>query len=338
MKEGACLEKQLKDKVFGALKALALPVCVFLIIVVLTKGRFGTSTSILSLLRTTVLPILIGMSMSFGMSMGMWNFSTGAVIYESEIFGAQVANHFEMGIPGVCLFTILFAVLMNVFTGFLYNKLRVPCLVLSLGMVMVYEALPALLTVERGGAIKLTDGYLAASPWCYLILIIAYAIFYYINNYTTLGADMRAIGANIVISNNAGLNIDRVKFVSFLISGVFMGVAAILYLSTNITVKAVFGFQSVSVIFDGMMGIFVAGVLTKYIHYDFAFLIGIFTIRMLGSGLVAMGLPSEIRSVMTGVFLFIVLTYSANSGLMERRKQKKVTSEAANAEYAKMQS
>ena len=56
---------------------------------------------------------------------------------------------------------------------------------------------------------------------------------------------------------------------------------------------------------------------------------------MLGSGLVAMGLPSEIRSVMTGVFLFVVLTYSANSGLMERRKQKRVISEAANEEYAK---
>ena len=42
-----------------------------------------------------------------------------------------------------------------------------------------------------------------------------FLIFYYINSSTTLGADMRAIGANIKIADSAGVNIDRVKFISY---------------------------------------------------------------------------------------------------------------------------
>ena len=322
----------------NAIKAILFPVVVFLIFIPLTGGRFSTGNSISSLVRTSVHPILLGMSLSFGMSMGMWNFSTGAVIYASSIFAAQLAKMTGLGVPGMCVFAIVVAVCCNTITGILYNLLRVPCLVLSLGMAMIYEALPALLTTEKGGAIALMDGYLAAAPWCFVILLIAFLAFYYINNFTTLGANMRAIGANISIANNAGLNIDRVKFLSFVISGVFMGVASIIYLSMNVTVNAVYGFQSCQIIFDGMMGIFLAGVLQKYIHYDFAFLIGIFTIRMLGSGLVAMGMSSEVRSIMTGVFLFVVLTYSANSGLLESIRSKRKLAAEADAEYLKSNS
>lgn len=200
---------------------------------------------------------------------------------------------------------------------------------------MVIEALPNIFVPNATGKISLLDGYLGSAPWCYIIAIIMYIIFYFINSSTTLGANMRAIGANIKIADSAGVNIDRVKFISFLLSGVFLGVAGVVYMSTNVSVTAVTGIASVGMIFDGFMGVFVAMVLTKYVNFSAAVVIGTMTIRLLSSGLVACGFSSEIRGILTGVFLFVVIAFSANAGILDRIKAKRSIAAEANAEFAK---
>lgn len=323
----------MKNKLISWGKALALPVGVYLLFTILTGGTFGTPTGMLAIVRTSIVPILLGMSLSFGMSMGMWNFAAGAIIYSTAIFAADIAQALGWGIPGIFLLSIVIAMASAAFMGWVYNVVRVPCMVLSLGFAMIFESMPNFLTSDFTGKISISQSYLAGMPWCVLIAGAMFAIFYIINNHTTLGADIRAIGANIAIANNAGVNIDRVKFLSFLISGVFLGVTSVMFLSINVSVVAVTGFTSVSMIFDSMMGIFVAAVLAKYVNYSVAVVLGIFTIRMLGTAMVAFGMSSQMRGVMTGVFLLVVLVYSANAGLIDNiRSQKKIASEA-NAAY-----
>ena len=297
----------MKKKLINWGKALVLPVGVYLLFTILTGGAFGTPKGMLAIVRTSIVPILLGMSLSFGMSMGMWNFAAGAIVYSTAIFAADIAQALGWSIPGILLLSIIIATASTAFMGWIYNVVRVPCMVLSLGFAMIFESLPNFLTNDFTGKISIAQSYLAGMPWCVLIAGGMFVIFYIINNRTTLGADIQAIGANIAIANNAGVNIDRVKFLSFLLS--------------------------VSMIFDSMMGIFVAAVLAKYVNYSTAVVLGIFTIRMLGTAMVAFGMSSQVRGVMTGVFLLVVLVYSANAGLIDNiRSQKKIAAEA-NAAY-----
>lgn len=325
-----------KTRILNWCKALALPIVVWIIFSIITKGRFATLTSVLSVFRTGVVPVLIGMTLGFGMLMNMWNFAAGAIIYACAIFGVYFSQLTNTGIPGLCVFSILTGLILCGGMGILYRMLRVPCLVLSLGMVMVIEALPNIFVPNATGRISLMDGYLGSAPWCYVIVIVMYLIFYFINSSTTLGANMRAIGANIKIADSAGVNIDRVKFISFLLSGFFLGVAGVVYMSTNVSVTAVTGIASVGMIFDGFMGVFVAMVLTKCVNFSAAVVIGTMTIRLLSSGLVACGFSSEIRGILTGVFLFVVIAFSANAGVLDQMKEKKRIAKEADAQYAKM--
>lgn len=327
-----------KTKIMNWCKALVLPFVVWIIFSIITEGRFASLTSILSVLRTGVVPVLIGMTLGFGMLMNMWNFAAGAIIYACAIFGAYFAEVTGTGVLGLCIFSILVGLLLCGIMGILYRLLRVPCLVLSLGMVMVIEALPNIFVPNATGKINLLDGYLGSAPWCYVIAVVMYLIFYYINSYTALGADMRAIGDNIKIADSAGVDIDRVKFISFLLSGLFLGVAGVVYMSANVSVIAVTGIASVGMIFDGFMGVFVAMVLTKYVNFSASVVIGTLTIRMLSSGLVACGFSSEIRGILTGVFLFVVIAFSANAGIIEQVKEKKRVAAQADAEYAEQKS
>ena len=321
-------------KILNWLKAFILPVVVFAIFGILTGGRFTTWTSLLSVFRTAVVPMLLAMAMSFGMMMGMWNFAAGAVCIACAIFSASISQSLGIGVPGMFVLSILLGMVLCGAMGVLYNKIRVPCLVLSLGYAMVVEALPCIFVKNGTGTISLFDCYLGSEPWCYVILLVMFLLFTYVNSFTTFGANMLAIGSNIKIADSAGINIDRVKLTSFVLSGLFLGVAGVVYISTNASVIGVTGFASSVMIFDGIMGVFVGMVLTRYISFNIAILIGALTIRMLSAGLVACGFSSEIRGVLTGLFLFIVISYSTNAGLMDRIKAKKLVIEKAKAEIA----
>jgi ribose transport system permease protein len=313
--------------------AFVLPAACWVVFAIVTKGRFATAAMFLSIIRTSVVPVLVAMSMSFGMLMGLWNFSAGAIVYASAIFATHISNLLGLGVPGICVLSILIGVLLCGIMGGLYRLLRIPCLVLSLGLVIIYEALPGIFLPNATAKISLMSSYLGRAPWCYVIAGVMLVIFVYINSCTVLGADIRAIGADVRIARNAGIKIDRVKFVSFIISGIFLGVAGIIFVSTNITVTGVIGLATAGLIFDGIMGIFIAFVLTKYINYGVAVVIGTLTIRMLSSGLIACGLSSEVRGTLTGAFLFVVVAYSANAGLFDRLKSRKLTAKKANAAY-----
>ena len=321
-----------KTKILNICKAFGLPVVVWIIFAFVTKGAFATGPVLLSLLRTSVVPVLLAMGLSFGMVMGLWNFSVGAIIYACAIFSAYISESLGLGVPGLCVLSILIGVVLSGGMGVLYRVLRIPCLVLSLGFVMVVEALPGIFVPDATAKIRIKEGFLAGVPWCYLILLVMFVLFSYINSYTTLGANIKAIGADIKIANTAGINIDRIKFISFILSGLFLGVAGIVFMSANITLTGVVGFASAGMLFDGMMGIFVAFVLEKYINYNVAVLIGTVTIRILSAGLVASGLSSEMRGMLTGAFLLVVVAYSANAGLIERMQARKQVVAKANAE------
>lgn len=133
----------------NTVKSLIMPVAVYLIFTAVTAGRFGNWSIIVTVLRTTVVPMLIAMAMSMPMIMGMWDFSSGAVVYAAAILGANVASVTNTGVLGLCVSAMLIAVLLTAFSGVLYNLMKIPSLVLTLGLVMVYESFPRLI-VETG--------------------------------------------------------------------------------------------------------------------------------------------------------------------------------------------
>ena len=167
----------MKKRLINYVKAISLPVGVYILFSILTGGSFGSMTTFLSIVRTSIVPILLGMSLSFGMSMGMWNFAAGAIIYNAAIFSANIADAMGLGIPGIFLFAILVAVLSNTVMGIAYNLFRVPCMVLSLGFAMIYEALPHFLAPDAMGRISILEGWMADLPWCLIVVAVIFGLF-----------------------------------------------------------------------------------------------------------------------------------------------------------------
>lgn len=297
-----------------AWKSLLLPAMVFLVFTLFLGEQFANGGLLLTIARQSIQPILLAFSMALMMFMNMMNFSIGAVMYASVILGTWLTGLVvgTVSIPVLCVITIILAVIFMTINGLLYNLLKVPSIVLSLGYALVVESLPRMLVPSGCGEIGGRDGYLAQSPYCFYFLFAGFVLFFVVFNFTTFGHNVRAIGESQQVATQAGINIEKTKLLTFVFSGLFVGMAAILFISTSVKVYAANNLSSMNQIFDSMMGVFIAGFLAKYCGFPTGLVIGVFTMRMMSTGLVTAGLRTTTKSISTGLFLLAVLVFSAN--------------------------
>ena len=313
-------------------KSLVIPVGMWLIFAIISGGRTASVKMLMNTLRQSVVPCIICYGLMLNMSVGMMNFSAGGMIIFAGIVGGNLAKITNTGVTGLVLFVVSICILEGMLTGLLYNAMRVPCIVLSIGMMLIWEALPRVL-FEGGLNLNFKWTYLARSPHCFLILALCLAVFYVIYNKTAFGHNLRAIGSNQAIANSVGLSSDKIKFLSFTLGAVFLGVAGVLYMSERGEVRNVTTMGSMTIMMDGFMGMFIAMFLSKYCDMSIAVVLGTFTMKMLANGFVALGLSATVRDIVQGLFLLLLLTISANAGFFDRRKADKAFAEKCNAEY-----
>lgn len=324
--------KTILKTIVNTLKALALPILVFVAFAILTNGRSSSQRMIMTTLRQSVLPMLVCYSIMLNMVVGMINFSAGAAILLSGIVGGSLALATGTGVLGVVLFSTITGISTGALTGFIYIKLRVPCMVLTIGLMLAYEAMPRLV-YPNGVNLTWTYTTLAVAPYCFVVAGIMIVIFYVISNLTAFGHNLRAIGSNQAIADSVGLNSDRSKFLSFLCGGLFIGIAAAMYVSTNAEVRPTTAIGSMVIMLDGFIGMFLAMFISRYCNLAIAIPISVVTMKMISNGFVSLGMSATIRDVTNGVLLLVLLTISANQGLFERMKQNKLFAQKADAEY-----
>lgn len=323
-----------KGKLIRYLKGIALPVAIYFILLICTQGRFGNADSIIMCFRQVTYPALIALALAFSMVMGMWDFSAGTVVMVSGMFGGYIATKTGAGILVMCIIAIAIAVVLTILTGILYNLMQVPSIVLTIGLALAFEALPRTFGINQV-QVSITLMKLASAPWCFILFGVMFVLFYFIYNHTVLGYDMQAIGANQVIANNAGIDISKTKFLTFVWSGLFRGIAAVLYISFNGSVIAPSSLSSVSLIFNAMMGIFIGFFLAKFLNFSVGVVLGVLCMQMLNSGLVALGAATTVRTITSGVFLLVILIISSNQVVVEELQRRKKVAKWANEEFEK---
>lgn len=316
----------------GILKALAIPVLVYVLFGVLSGGRLFNSRAITTTIRSTIQPAIICYALLLGMNIGMMNFGAGAIVLCSAIVGNGISNLLGWGLPGLILFAILIALVCSAIMGGLYNLLRVPSMVLSLGLMLVFEAVPRMI-FPAGAVISTENAILARQPWVFIVMAVVALLFYIIFNKTAYGHNVRAIGANQSVALAAGLNLDKIKFTNFIVGGIFLGVAAVLYMSAQGKLMNVAALGSMTVMMDAFMGVFLGMLLSRWADPSISVFCGVLTMKVLASGFVAVGLDAVWEEVVTGVFMLIIMAISANAAVPAIRKANKAFKAEAEAEY-----
>ena len=207
---------------------------------------------ILSLL----IPIMAGMGLNFGMTLGAM---------AGQIALIFVADWQIWGIPGLILAAILsipFSVGLGVFIGKILNKAKgremITSYMIAFFMTGIYQLVVlymmgsiipikhASIKLPRGYGIRNTvsllqmrqslDNLLSFTvggvkiPVLTLILIALACLFIVWFRKTKLGQDMRAVGQDMEVARDAGINVERTRVIAMVMSTVFAGFGMIIYL------------------------------------------------------------------------------------------------------------
>ena len=208
------------------------------------------------LILSLLIPIMAGMGLNFGMTLGAMAGEIGLIL---------VADWQIWGIPGLILAAIIsipISVLLGLMCGKLLNRAKgremITSYIISFfvnglyQLVVLYMMGPIIpiahntLKLPRGYGIRNTvsllpmrqsiDNALAIYvggvkiPVLTLIIIALACLFIIWFRKTKLGQDMRAVGQDMEVARDAGINVERTRIISMVISTVFAGFGMIIYL------------------------------------------------------------------------------------------------------------
>ena len=275
---------------------------------VLTPNNFGSPKNLLSYFEASLLAAVGAVGFYFVMVMGMFDFSIGANIMLSAIVGCVFATRFGMGYAGLIIGSILTGALVGFLNGFFYVRLRIPSMIVTTGLALIYESVANYIA---GGVEQTLPSNLRAfgqMPGNLILAVLAFVVAYLLLNYTKIGTYTYAIGSNEFVAKNMGINVNFYKILAFMISGAFLGTMAILTISYGSSIVAGTGMASMSRNFVPTMGCFFGVAFKKYGMPLPAIIIGEFVINIIFFGFIALGAPTAIQDVITGLALLIVVT------------------------------
>ena len=208
------------------------------------------------LILSLLIPIMAGMGLNFGMTLGAM---------AAEIALIFVSDWQIVGIPGMVLAAIVsvpISVLLGIFCGKILNEAKgremITSYIMSFFVNGIYQLVVLYLMGSiipiKHGAIKLPRGYgirntvsllsmrqkldnlLAINvagvkiPVLTFIIIALLCLFIVWFSKTKLGQDMRAVGQDMGVARDAGINVERTRIISIVMSTVLAGFGMIIYL------------------------------------------------------------------------------------------------------------
>ncbi len=295
----------------NVMKLSLLPAGMFLIFTLIAPG-FGLH-SIPVIISQSIIQVVIGFGLSLLMNAELMDFSMGARTVFAAIFGGILSQ--SMGMAGLLLGCLIGAMFGALLMAVLYRYLRIPVMVVSLGIVMIYEVLGAKLTGSSGYLRIGSEIYKIGSyPNNIVILILAGVLCYILYYKMRIGCHITAVGNDEKMCRNVGIHADKVKFTAIMLTGVYCAIAAVLTICYSGAITASTGMGTMGVIFKPIMCVIIGRQMRKTLdNMPLLIFVGGLCISIIFNGFIAIGLPDALQDIVLGIFLILVMGYSSNS-------------------------
>ena len=183
--------------------------------------------------------------------------------------------------------------------------------------------------VKISNAIAMLGSY----PNNLVIIVLAGALFYLFFYKTKYGWQIKAIGNNEKLCKNVGLNTAKLKTISYMVSAVMCGFAAILSICYSGTISTPTQSSTLSMVFKPIMGALIGMQLVRFWdNLPVLIFVGELCIQIIFNGLIALGLNDAWQNVMLGGFIILVM-YITGDGtdlIPEIRRAKNLKKYRAN--------
>ena len=306
------LEKLKSSRYYGFVLLFAMLLFFYSVFKILTPNNFGSPANLYSYLQSSIIYAVGGCGLYFIVVMGLFDFAVGSNIVLSSIVGVILAKRF--GYAGFIIGCLGCGTLIGTLIGFLYNKLNVPSMIVTVGLMLIFESVAVFAAGGEKQTLPENLRFFSGAPGNIILALLAFALMYFILNYTKIGTYCNAIGSNEFTAKNMGIDVKKYKLIGFMLLHFFVGIMAILSVSYGTTMTALTGMSTMSRNFQPLMGTFFGIAFRKYGQPITAIVIGEFIISIIFNGFVALGAPTTIQNVVTGGALLVIVALTARGG------------------------
>ncbi|MEZ4630491.1 MAG: ABC transporter permease [Deinococcales bacterium] len=226
-------EFQLKNLLGNQESAILIAIVALLLIIGISSPRFLATRNILDILQGNAYIAVAAIGMSMVIITGNIDISVGSLVGLLAVFSGRLVVG---GLPPILawLLPLLIGALVGAFIGYLVAYLRVPSIVVTLGMLSI---LKGLLILWTGGqrVTGMPDSYYLAQmkplgipmPVIFMIVLTILAALWM--RYSARGRALYAVGGNPDAARLSGLSTKGIIMQAFILNGIFAAIASVLY-------------------------------------------------------------------------------------------------------------
>ena len=210
-------------------------------------------------------------------------------------------------------------------SGALYVTLRIPPIITSLGVTLIYEGITFTVTGGKYVMNEVRNASMTAfaGNWYYPAILIAavLAVMVYLFDKTRFGYDYKALRSGQKVAVNTGIREIPNALWCYVICGALMGAVGFLNAARSSTINGgSLNFGSIGIMFTAFLPMFIGGYIGRYSNDKLGYLMAALCMSMLNSTFAAFSneISASAQSIINAVLLVVFLIYLNNEGLLKR--------------------
>lgn len=291
----------------GALFPLAV-ICVFLCVF---TDTFASYNNIMQVLRQAAVYAIMGTGMTFVIISGAVDLSQGSLLAFCCVFAGMTINATGNMWLGM-LVAVAIGALAGSVNGLVIAYIKIPPFIMTLGTMYIFRGLTLWVTNSTQIAVNherfkfIGQGFLLGIPFPVYVFIAIGVLAHVILSRTATGRYVYAIGSNAETARLSGVRIERNIIKIYAISGISIGLAAIVYMSRLSAAQPTAG-QSYEM--EAIAAAVIGGVsMSGGSGSVFGTLIGAVTVAVIRNGLVLLGVQSYFTQIVVGAIIVVAVS------------------------------
>lgn len=288
-------------------------VVIIILFTILTDGKILYPYNIKLLLSQTYMLMIASIGVFLIMTMGCLDFSQGSMLGIASIVICYLSRY---NIPLAIIGGMLAGGAIGAINGFFHVKRKIPSFIVTICTMYLFRGLCAYLTTNSPVYAVGNIYEFNTMPFNLTLTIAVLLIVFIAFRFTKVGSNLKAIGAGEMASRFAGIKVEMTKWLVYVFAGIITGFAAFInvikvgsvtstggsMLETQILIALVLGGMPVS-----------GGAMVRFSNI----VVGVLTYKFLSTGLLMMGLATEVQQLIQGIiFLAVVALFSDRKSLM----------------------
>ncbi|MBN9177458.1 MAG: ABC transporter permease [Microbacterium sp.] len=290
---------------------LLVVLCIGLTIV---QPQFATTSNLITILNQAAVPLVVACGMTVVILMGSIDMSTEGVMatvgVATSLLVANTTNGLDLGLVGV-LAALAIGATFGAVSGLLVTRLRIPSLMVTLGMWFVGLGLASLLYPARQSGIE-DEGLRALAlvrvgglTLNFFLALAVVAILFAALRWSAFGRTVYGIGGGEPQLLLAGVRVSRYKIGAFAISGVCAALAGVMITAQIGLGSPTAGYDQ---LFPAISAVVIGGTLLSggrggILHT----VVGVMTLVVLRNGMLLVGIDPYLQQAVIGVALVVIV-------------------------------